>query len=121
MLAITDRQPFPAGFEIKDIATNGTTLSVRSADRDLLSSCFTGMERQAICGRRSQQSLPATIPLLPLIFAGWGSLPALPEVTTRRHRSGYRRPARRTRDRARGPRDARHRQHGGIRLRCAVS
>ena len=29
MLAVTDRQPFPAGFEIKDIATNGTTLSVR--------------------------------------------------------------------------------------------
>jgi len=44
------------------------------------------MERQAICGRCSQQSLPATIPLLPLISAGWGSPPALPEDTTRRHR-----------------------------------
>jgi len=29
MLAATDMQPFPAGFEIKDIVTNGTTLSVR--------------------------------------------------------------------------------------------
>jgi pimeloyl-ACP methyl ester carboxylesterase len=29
MPAATDMQPFPAGFEIKDIATNGTTLSVR--------------------------------------------------------------------------------------------
>jgi alpha/beta hydrolase fold len=29
MPTVTDEQPFPAGFEIKDIATNGTTLSVR--------------------------------------------------------------------------------------------
>ena len=29
MADATDVQPFPAGFEIKDIATNGTTLSVR--------------------------------------------------------------------------------------------
>jgi hypothetical protein len=29
MLAVTDMQPFPAGFQIKDIVTNSTTLSVR--------------------------------------------------------------------------------------------
>jgi pimeloyl-ACP methyl ester carboxylesterase len=29
MPAATDIQPFPAGFEVKDVATNGTTLSVR--------------------------------------------------------------------------------------------
>jgi pimeloyl-ACP methyl ester carboxylesterase len=26
---VTDMQPFPAGFEVRDIDTNGTTLSVR--------------------------------------------------------------------------------------------
>jgi hypothetical protein len=29
MPTATNVQPFPAGFEIKDLATNGTTLSVR--------------------------------------------------------------------------------------------
>jgi pimeloyl-ACP methyl ester carboxylesterase len=33
MPAATDIQPFPAGFEVKDVATNGTTLSVRIGEQ----------------------------------------------------------------------------------------
>ena len=86
MPTTTDVQPFPAGFGVRNVDTNGTTLSVRVGGQGPAASCCTVMVRPAICGRRSQRSSPMTIPLLSPICVGWGS-PLVPKAaTTRRPR-----------------------------------
>ena len=53
--------PFPDGFVTRDMPTNGATIHVRTAARDLRSSCSMVMARLATCGHRSQPNWPGII------------------------------------------------------------
>jgi pimeloyl-ACP methyl ester carboxylesterase len=77
---------FPSEFRTKDIATNGTTIHVRSGGRGPAVVLLHGYGETAICGRSWRPSLHAIIPSSYLTSAGWVFPLSLPEASTRKRK-----------------------------------